>query len=177
MKKIIANVVVAMLAAIVCIVPNASVSEAAAYTYTSEKYAYSIDCPQKPVGILDLANQSKDKKGEILIFENQGMDITYDWIVMTDAFNDESLPDLTKLTKEQVDELLKEMVKTNGMAVIVPVEGQAAIYTIALSEDRATTYIRGKNGQKYAVVVDAPKDVFKTKLTDYQNGLLSFKTK
>lgn len=162
-------------AALLMIMPK--ITEAAAYTYTSDTYGFSIECPEKPVGVLDLARQPGGNKGVMLIFENEGMEVNCGWIIMTDAFTDENIPDLTKLTKEQVSEVLKQMVVDNGIAALVTVEGQPAIYTIAQTEDMAKTYIRGKNGKKYAVVLTANKTIFRDRINPYQLGLMSFKTK
>lgn len=166
---------VVLFAAAIITMPKAT--EAAAYTYTNDTYGFSIQCPTEPIGVLDLARQPGGNKGVMLVFENQGMDVTCGWIIMTDAFKDENIPDLSKLTKEQADEVLKAVVAENGIAAIVAVEENPAIYTIAKTEDMAKTYIRGKNGQHYVVALTADKNIFKERLHAYQEGLLTFKTK
>ncbi|MDF2565176.1 MAG: hypothetical protein K0Q53_1571 [Massilibacillus sp.] len=168
-------VMAAVFAAVLIVVPKAT--EAAAYTYTNDTYGFSIECPAKPVGEIDLSRQPGGNKGVMLVFENEGMDVNCGWIIMTDAFTDENIPDLTKLTKEQVDQVLKAIVAENGIAAIVKVEGQPAIYTIAQTEDMAKTYIRGKNGKKYVVALTANKTIFRDRINPYQLGLMSFKTK
>ena len=47
-----------------------SAASAAPYTYTSEQYGYSIDCPQKPEGVIPASLLYADKKGDVLIFAN-----------------------------------------------------------------------------------------------------------
>ena len=42
------------------------------YTYTSQQYGYTIQCPQKPVGVIPASALYEDKKGEVLIFDNDG---------------------------------------------------------------------------------------------------------
>lgn len=172
MNKAVAAVI---FAALLMVMPK--ITEAAAYTYTNDTYGFSIECPEKPVGEIDLSRQPGGNKGVMLIFENEGMEINCAWIIMTDAFTDENLPDLTKLTKEQVEAVLKAVAADNAIAALVAVEGQPAVYTIAQTEDMAKTYIRGKNGKKYAVALTANKAIFKDRINQYQQGLLSFKTK
>jgi len=167
-------IVAALFVALFMVIPKA---EAAAYTYTDDTYGFSIECPVEPVGKIDLARQPGGNKGVMLIFENDGMDINCAWIVMQDAFTDENIPDLRKLTNEQANEVLKEILAQNGVTAIVPVEGQPAIYTIAKTEDTAKTYIRGKNGKNYIVALTANKNIFKDKISAYQQGVATFKTK
>ncbi|MBP2630611.1 MAG: hypothetical protein H6Q70_1239 [Firmicutes bacterium] len=171
MSKVVVAVIFATL---IMIMPRTT---EAAYTYTDDTYGFSIECPEKPVGVLDLSRQPGGNKGVMLVFENEGMEINCGWIIMIDAFKDENIPDLTKLTKEQVSEVLKQMVVDNGLAAVVTVEGQPAIYTIAQTEDMAKTYIRGKNGKKYVVALTANKTIFRDRINPYQQGLISFKTK
>lgn len=168
-------VIAAILATLLMVMPK--ITEAAAYTYTNDTYGFSIECPEKPLGVLDLSRQPGGNKGVMLVFENEGMEVNCGWIIMTDAFTDENIPDLTKLTKEQVSEVLKQLVVDNGIAAVVTVEGQPAIYTIAQTEDMAKTYIRGKNGKKYVVALTANKTIFRDRINPYQQGLISFKTK
>lgn len=168
-------IVAALFVTLFVAIPKAA--EAAAYTYTDDTYGFSIECPEKPIGVLDLSRQPGGNKGVLLVFENEGMEINCGWIIMVDAFADENIPDLTKLTKEQVDEVLKAIVADNGIAAVVAVEGQPAIYTIAQTEDMAKTYIRGKNGKKYVVALTANKTIFRDRINPYQLGLMSFKTK
>ncbi|HBQ29781.1 MAG TPA: hypothetical protein DD660_01735, partial [Mitsuokella multacida] len=67
------------------------------YTYTSQQYGYTIQCPQKPVGVIPASALYEDKKGEVLIFDNDGYDIKYAWVVLSDAFDNKNVPDLNKL--------------------------------------------------------------------------------
>ncbi len=171
MKKLISSILSLALAALFFSVSVAGAE--GAYTYKNDIYGFSIDCPQKPIAVLDLALTS-EQKGVRIIFENQGMNVTYDWVIATEAFDYDTFPDFTRINEEQIDQFLKELVKTDyGLARIAVVEEQPAVYMIGIHEDIAKTYFTGKNGQHYGVVMYAA-DKFQERINDYQKGLLSF---
>lgn len=172
MKKIIIGIMMTVLACVMFIQP----SEAAAYTYKSEKYGFSIECPQAPVAILDLALTS-DQKGIMMIYENEGMNVTYDWIIVTEAFDNDTFPDFTRIDQAQLDEFLKSLVeKDYGFATIAPVEKRPAVYMLGINEDVAKTYFTGSNGQHYGVIMHTTPDKFSERVTAYQEGLVSFQS-
>ena len=47
------------------------------YTYTSKQYGFSIQCPQKPVGVIPASLLYEDKQGDVLIFDNEEYNIKY----------------------------------------------------------------------------------------------------
>jgi hypothetical protein len=173
MKKIIAG----LFTAVLVFVGALGEAEAAEYTYTSEKYGFSMDCPQKPVAVLDLA-VTTDQKGVMMIFENNGLDITYDWVVLTEAFDDETFPDFSRIDQAQLDAFLKSLVeKDYGFAQIVPMEEKCpALYLLGIDEDNARTYFTGLNGERYGIVMHSAKDKFFERVEAYVDGLASFKS-
>lgn len=172
MKKIMSSILTAVLAWCFFL----SSSEAAAYVYRSEKYGFSIECPQEPVAILDLALTS-DQKGVMMVYENEGMNVTYDWIILTEAFDNDTFPDFSRIDQQQLDEFLKSLVKTDyGFATVVPIEKRPAVYMLGIHEDVAKVYFTGANGQHYGIVMHTLPQQFEARINEYQQGLVTFKS-
>ena len=107
------------------------------YTYTSQQYGYTIQCPQKPVGVIPASALYEDRKGDVLIFDNDGYNIKYAWIVLTDAFDNKSVPDLNKLKEADAEKLLSGIMGSNGYEGIMLVNLNAknkAIYAVTAKE-------------------------------------------
>ena len=89
---------------------TANISSASGYLYTSEKFGYSIKCPQKPIAVMNLSVFSPQEKGEVLVFENNGYNLTKYWIISPDAFSNDTFPDLDNLTEEEKTNLFSHLV-------------------------------------------------------------------
>lgn len=176
-------------------------AEAAGYTYTSEKYGYSIECPTKPVGVIPLSALAGDdqeaakSQGDVLIFANDGYDIKKGWIVMIDAFDEASVPDLDKISKEDGEAFCTKLKEKSGYeyASIINLSEHKAIYvatakkididtngdgvvdTVGEADNQMVkTFFRGKN-QRYAVeLIDNPT-LTTADIEEYQSGVYSFK--
>lgn len=146
------------------------------YKYTSEKYGYTIECPQKPVGIVPLNAISPEENGDVLIFDNDGYTIKKAWAISIDAFKEADVPDLDKISDADRT-LLFEKLLSNGYeyAKLVPIDGKNALYTATAGTDKQVkTYIRGTNN-RYAVVLVEHPDLTKESIDAYQKGLISFR--
>lgn len=179
---------------------NAKAQSELPYTYTSKEYGYTIQCPQKPLGVIP-ANAfygDESKKGEVLVFANEGFNITYGWAVLEDAFTDRTIPDLNTLNDNVAKALVKHMMDTYGYegAMVVELSNHnKAIYaitgkvmdvdtdgdgtpdeTIEASSQTAVTYFRGADGVRYGVeLIDNP-ELRDEAVNLYQKALLTFKT-
>ncbi len=51
------------------------------YIYTSEDFKFSIACPIKPVAVVQNPWQEPEKRGEMLVFANEGFDILYAYVI------------------------------------------------------------------------------------------------
>lgn len=78
----------------------AATQQAASYTYTSKEYGYTIQCPQKP-NVIPASMLYEGKKGEVLIFANDGYAIKHAWIILTDAFDSKDTPDYNTIQKDE----------------------------------------------------------------------------
>ena len=171
-----------------------SLTQAAGYTYTSQEYGYTIECPVKPVGVIPLSSLSPQEKGDVLIFANDGYNIKHAWVVMPDAFAETSLPDLDTISEADAKTLFTKLLATGyEFASLVNVNGHNALYavtakTILVDADKdgkpetkaeadsqeIKTFIRGKH-QRYAVILLDNPTLLKDDISAYQEGVLSFK--
>ena len=170
-----------------------SVAQAAGYTYTSKEYGYTIECPQKPVGVIPLSALSPEEKGDVLVFANDGYNIKHAWVIMPNGFDQDSLPDLDKISEADAKTLFGKLMATGyEFASLVNVNGHNALYavtskTMLVGKDsegkpekveadaqQVKTFIRGKN-DRYAVILMDNPTLLKEDIQSYQDGVLSFK--
>ena len=170
---------------------------ALSYTYTSQQYGYTIQCPQKPVGVIPASALYEDRKGDVLIFDNDGYNIKYAWIVLTDAFDNKSVPDLNKLKEADAEKLLSGIMGSNGYEGIMLVNLNAknkAIYAVTAKEieidengdgqidgvakadtQMAVAFFRTEKGNRYGVeLIDNP-DLRESSLAAFQKGITTLK--
>lgn len=167
------------------------------YTYTSQQYGYTIQCPQKPVGVIPASALYEDRKGDVLIFDNDGYNIKYAWIVLTDAFDNKSVPDLNKLKEADAEKLLSGIMGSNGYEGIMLVNLNAknkAIYAVTAKEieidengdgqidgvakadtQMAVAFFRTEKDNRYGVeLIDNP-DLRESSLAAFQKGITTLK--
>lgn len=174
LKMVNRYVVMLILAAIVLFLPQHS--QAAAYTYTNDTYGFSIQCPEKPIAAIDLKNQPSPLKGVMLIFENEGYDINHAWVITTEAFTDEQMPDLDVLPDSTLQQYLNAVIQSDYVVgEIVQVDGRKALYTVKGEAQTTITYIRGKSDH-YAMLLIAKPEFLKEKMKIYKEGLATFRS-
>lgn len=163
------------------------------YLYMSHEYKFSIECPQKPLGVIPLLDSGHP--GEMLVFKNEGYTILQAWIISTNAFVTKDIPDLNKLTPAQEKEYAENLKMNRGYqeVLFVPLHGQKVIYAITPKivyvntekdgkkttlvknvAQRIETYIPGKR-TNYAIVFMNTGNPDSAEIDAYQRGLLSFK--
>ena len=86
------------------------------YIYTSEDFQYSIACPIKPLAVIQNPWQEPEKRGEMLVFANDGWTVQYAYLIQVNAFDSDKIPDFNKADKATIDEYLEALKKTNGFA-------------------------------------------------------------
>ena len=166
------------------------------YTYTSKNYGYTIQCPQKPVGVIPASELYPDKKGEVLIFDNDGYDIKKAWVIITDAFEESKVPDLNKLTEPEAETLLKGIFETNAYESIMTVnltptnrgiyavtaktvdidtdgDGKADV-TATADTQMAITFFRGEKGGRYQIMLIDNPNLLVQDVALSQRGVVSF---
>ena len=174
-----------------------SAASAAPYTYTSEQYGYSIDCPQKPEGVIPASLLYADKKGDVLIFANDGYTIKKAWLILTDAFTDKDVPDLNKISEADAKTLTQNLLTHNGYekVEIVPINAKdKGLYAVTAKEieidtngdgkpdttakadtQMVLTFFRGERGGHFAVeLIDNPT-LTQANIDEYRAGISTFK--
>jgi hypothetical protein len=73
------------------------------------------------VGVIPASTFYEGKEGEILVFENEEYNIKSAWIILKNAFTDQSVPDLNKISDEDAGKLLQRIMKSNGYEGIMMV--------------------------------------------------------
>lgn len=84
------------------------------YIYTSEDFQYTIACPIKPVAVVQNPWQEPEKRGEMLVFANEGWNILYAYVIQVNAFDTNKVPDFNSKDRLTIDKYLKDLRETNG---------------------------------------------------------------
>ena len=92
------------------------------YVYTSEDFKFTITCPFKPIAVVENPWEEPEKRGELLVFANEGFDIQYGYIIQVNAFEDNQVPDFNKGTTAAIGEYLTALKENNGFADARPVQ-------------------------------------------------------
>lgn len=153
--------------------------DALTYAYESAKYGYRIMCPQKPVGVIPASALYENREGEILVFDNEEYNIKYAWVVLVNAFSDETVPNLNTIKPEEAVNLLERIQNSNGYEGIMLInlsdtnkaifamtakevdideDGDGVIDATAKADNQmAVLFFRGTNGQRYGLeLIDNP---------------------
>ncbi|WP_302487012.1 hypothetical protein [uncultured Megamonas sp.] len=167
------------------------------YLYTSERFGYSIKCPEKPLAVINLSILSPQEQGDVLIFETDGHNPTKYWVVSPNAFSNDTFPDLDNLSEEAKQNLFTQLAVERGYEAIslVPIQGHNAIYavtaktiqidtnkdgqvdeTIKQDGQNIETYLKGVKSN-YCIVLSSKSELTKDDINAYQYGLLSFNDK
>ena len=86
------------------------------YVYTSEDFKFTITCPFKPIAVVQNPWQETEKRGEMLVFANDGFDVQYGYIIQVNAFETNQVPDFNKGSVAAIGEYLKGLKENNGFA-------------------------------------------------------------
>lgn len=138
------------------------------YEYTSETYGFKITCPTKPIVIVK-PFEDPNRKGEMLVFANEGIKVLFGYIVELDAFDNMKVPDFNakkqqKLVESYVERKrgenlynfveVQEVSKNNkGIVMVTAKEIQITddkgnvLETATATEQTAYTYFRTKSGR------------------------------
>ena len=84
------------------------------YVYTSEDFKFTINCPIKPVAVVENPWQEPEKRGEMLIFANEGFDIQYAYLIQVNAFDNDTVPDFNTADKKILDKYLADLIENAG---------------------------------------------------------------
>ena len=86
------------------------------YVYTSEDFKFTITCPFKPIAVVQNPWQEPERRGEMLVFANEGFDVQYGYMIQVNAFEDNQVPDFNKGSIAAIGDYLKDLKEKNGFA-------------------------------------------------------------
>ncbi len=81
-------------------------------TYTSQAYGFSIKCPWEPV-VVDLRSEDINRRGELLVFANDGINVLLGYRIVLDAFDNQRVPDFNKADKAVIDNYIDVLKQVN----------------------------------------------------------------
>ncbi|MBE8952157.1 MAG: hypothetical protein SR1Q7_03305 [Quinella sp. 1Q7] len=84
------------------------------YVYTSEDFKFSITCPIKPIAVVENPWQETDKRGEMLVFANDGFEVLYGYVIQVNAFDSDKVPDFNKGSMKEIGDYLLDLKKKGG---------------------------------------------------------------
>lgn len=165
------------------------------YQYMSQDYGYTLLCPAKP-HVIAADNLYPGRKGEVLIFKNEGYDIKHAWVIFVDAFDSAKVPDYNTMTADEAKNYLSELVSANGYegAMVVSLtDTNKAVYavtakemqvdtdgdgkpdaTVTASSQNAVVFFRMPSGGCYSMLLIDNPDLRESAIVEFQQGLLSF---
>ena len=106
MKKIILTAL--MILSVLTATVFAAEETSQGYEYTSQTYGFKIACPAVPKVVVN-PFEDPNKKGELLVFANDGMKILYGYQILLDAFDTKEVPDFNKAKQKVLDEYLEKL--------------------------------------------------------------------
>ena len=83
------------------------------FEYTSQTFGFKIMCPVEPKVVVNPFPDPK-KRGELLVFKNDGAEILYGYQIMFEAFDTNSTPDFNKAKKKTLDKYLEKLKENNA---------------------------------------------------------------
>lgn len=168
------------------------------YQYRSKEYGYTLNCPAKPQ-VIAADTLYPGRKGEVLIFKNEGYDIKNAWVIFTDAFDPAKVPNYNTMTGDEAKSYLTELVAANGYegAMVVNLSAtNKAVYavtakemsvdtdgdgkadaTVTASSQNAVAFFRLPSGKCYSMLLIDNPDLRESAIIEFQQGLLSFTDK
>ncbi len=162
------------------------------YEYTSETYGFKILCPTKPTVVVK-PFEDPNKKGELLVFANDGIDVLFGYIIELDAFDNMKIPDLNTGKKSLIDSFLEKkreekiynsvnlqnitpdnkgvVMVTSKEVQVINDKGEVEITAVA-DQQTALAFFRSKSGRCISIqLLSADLDK-----SDYQDFLKSVST-
>ena len=171
----------------------AAENENESYEYTSETYGFKIMCPSKPAVVVK-PFEDPNKKGEMLVFANDGMKIIFGYVIELDAFDNMKVPDFNKGKKKIVEAYLErlrsenaynfvslENVTKNNKGVVLVTAKEIEMKndkgevegTLTAEEQTAFTYFRSRSGRCISIQLISA-DLDDSDYKDYRKSVATF---
>lgn len=149
------------------------------YSFVSD-HGYTMLCPFKPVGVISAGQlYGDDRKGDVLIFENEEYNIKHAWVVLVDAFDNKAVPDFNTISEKDAETYLEKLMHSSGYEGIslinitkdnravfgitakeveIDTDGDGVMDTKAIAETQeAVAFFRTSQGKRIAMhLIDNP---------------------
>ena len=166
------------------------------YKYTSQRYGYSIVCPVKPSVVPASLLLDEKVRGDVLVFKKSGESLNYAWVVLVDAFDEETIPpDITKQPEDKqkafIDKIMQGL--EYEFVRLTEVDGRAGIYAVQAKEmevdtngdgkydevlkrdlQMVKTFFRGAYGGRFGIMLLEDPELTQNGNALYQFGVLTF---
>ncbi len=106
------------------------------FDYTSKTFGFKIMCPAEPKVVVNPFPDPK-KRGELLVFANDGATILYGYQIQFEAFDTNTAPDFNKAKKKTLDAYLEKLKINNAYedAIVDDVsEGNKGVFAVTARE-------------------------------------------
>ena len=138
------------------------------FDYTSQTYGFKIICPNEPKVIVK-PFENPNKKGELLVFANDGMKILFGYIIELDAFDDKKIPDFNHDKKKIIDAYIERKKSENAYAFI-------AVETVSKYDDKDNKGLVTVTAKELEIV-DKDGEVVDSLIADEQTAVTYFRTR
>lgn len=135
------------------------------FDYTSQTYGFKIICPTSDLKVVVNPFEDTSKRGELLVFANDGMKILFGYQITLDAFNNDAVPDFNKASKKILDayiEKLKQNEAYEDAEVVKISPDNSGLFAVTAREIE----VKDENGEVEGVLE-----------ADSQNAIAFFRTR
>lgn len=167
------------------------------YIYTSEDFKFTIACPVKPT-VVQNPWPEPERRGEMLVFANEGFNVSYGYIIQVNAFDTQQVPDFNKADKAALDEYIAKFKESNpfyGIVELVNItKDNKGLYAVTAKEFQVTdketgevvgdgvadkeyifTFFRTPEGRPVSIQLICDNIESKELLDTYRGSVASFK--
>ena len=186
----------ALMLAVMLISVSTEAADGGGYEYVSPTYNYSIVCPSQPnVVPINVLFSDDNRRGEVLIFENDGYYIKRGLVITFDAFDSTLVPNFNNDKKKFIDQYIEakkgdgydrleliEIAKGNkgvlgitAKEIDVDEDGDGTVDGVAIADrQEAVVFFRSTLGRCIAIEM-MTDEINETTLNDFRTMLSTFK--
>ena len=144
------------------------------YIYTSEDFKFTITCPIKPIAVVENPWQEPEKRGEMLVFANEGFDVLYGYMIQVNAFDTNQVPDFNKGSIMAIGDYLAALKITADKIEVVNEETGEVEGEFVADKQYVYTFFRSPEGRCISIqLISASFD--KEFVDTYRGSVASFK--
>ena len=197
MLRLIKKIFSLMTALMMLMTVKVFAAEDDSFNYASQQFNYGIICPKRPnVVPANIFYDDETKKGEVLIFENEGYNVIRGWVVIVDAFNTNAIPDFNRAPKNILEQYITELKKQgyDEMNLINITKDNKGIFAISAKEieidedgdgkpdgvaisdhQEAITFFRTVDGRCFSIRLIGSAGLNDESVEEFKQALMTFR--